>query len=360
MNPQEALKIFIRDHGHESILGQLRYVKATLLECCPQTEYRRDIDILMLASGFTLPVLASIRADDNGLNSVIASLIAQLYDEYGVDHDLAQRAVVSWAYAIDLSGIAAKPIKKRIKQPQDEMDASAATEAGGRRPRVIVDAAEQNVTYTSISEAIRESVMPGTIIEVRPGMYREALTIERDVEIIGVGDKHDIVIEATNTHAIKINSPKTILKNITVRALGSRTPHGAIYVTNGRPSIDRCDLSSAIGSVIYISGADAMPEFKNCEIHDGKTGGIFIDQHGKAVFTSCSIVRNIGPGIEVYDGGNSHLYTCVIRDNRGFGVLLKHHSSIIFTDTLLHDNGRGSWHIDETSQIVRTGNRSDT
>jgi F-box protein 11 len=62
-------------------------------------------------------------------------------------------------------------------------------------PTVVVDALHRG-KYTSIAEAIQKE-KAGTRILVRPGHYREGLVIEKPLEIVGEGNRDDVVVEAT-------------------------------------------------------------------------------------------------------------------------------------------------------------------
>ncbi|NBT26511.1 MAG: protein kinase, partial [Actinobacteria bacterium] len=101
--------------------------------------------------------------------------------------------------------------------------------------------------FVTIGEAIRTSVVPGTLITVKPGIYREALVIDRDVEIVGEGDRARIVVEATDAHAVTVTADRAVVRNLTVRAVGAEVDSGAVWVAQGRTVIEGCDLTSATG-----------------------------------------------------------------------------------------------------------------
>jgi F-box protein 11 len=60
-------------------------------------------------------------------------------------------------------------------------------------PTIIVDAMHRG-HYSTLTEALK-AAKPGTRILVRPGLYREGVFIDKPVELIGDGDRSDIVIE---------------------------------------------------------------------------------------------------------------------------------------------------------------------
>ncbi|NBT27821.1 MAG: hypothetical protein EBT09_15060, partial [Actinobacteria bacterium] len=89
------------------------------------------------------------------------------------------------------------------------------------QPRMVIDQSGSGDLRT-IGEAIRASVVPGTLLVVKPGIYREALVLDRDVEIVGEGDRALIVVEATDTDAITVTADRAVVRNLTVRAVGTK------------------------------------------------------------------------------------------------------------------------------------------
>ena len=104
-------------------------------------------------------------------------------------------------------------------------------------PRLVVDQSGHG-HHRTIGEAIRASVVPGMLITVKPGIYREAMVIDRDVEIVGEGDRALIVVEATDAHAVTVTAGRAVVRNLTVRAVGTKANLGAVWVQRGRVVIE--------------------------------------------------------------------------------------------------------------------------
>ena len=190
---------------------------------------------------------------------------------------------------------------------------------GVERPRLVVDQTGQG-DFRAIGEAIRASVVPGMLITVKPGIYREALVIDRDVEIVGEGDLARIVVEATDTDAITVTADRAMVRNLTVRAVGSGDTSGAVWVQWGRVVIDGCDLTSAIGAVVYITGKDSAPVIRDCQIRDGKGSGVNVRDQGQGTIEQCVISGNAFAGVQIGKGGNPTVRDCQIRDGKGSGL----------------------------------------
>ena len=207
-------------------------------------------------------------------------------------------------------------LRDRIRE---KPDSALVTDA--ERPRLVVDQTGQG-DFQAIGEAIRASVVPGMLITVKPGIYREALVIDRDVEIVGEGDLARIVVEATDTDAITVTAERAAVRNLTVRAVGTKEHLGAVRVQRGRVVIEGCDLTSAIGAVVYITGKDSAPVIRDCEIRDGKSAGVFVSDQGQGTIERCVISGNASAGVAIKTGGNPVVRDCGIRDGKAAGVLV--------------------------------------
>ena len=204
-------------------------------------------------------------------------------------------------------------------------------------PRLVVDQSGHG-DYLTIGEAIRASVVPGTLITVKPGIYREALVLDRDVEIVGEGDRARIVVEATDTDALTVTADRVSVRNLTVRAVGSGDTSGAVWVQRGRVVIEGCDLTSATGAVVYITGEDSAPVIRDCVIRDGQAGGVHVSDQGQGTIEQCVISGNAYAGVHISEGGNPMLRDCEIGDGQLFGVSV-------------HEQGQGT-----IEQCVISGN----
>ncbi|NBT27857.1 MAG: nucleotide exchange factor GrpE, partial [Actinobacteria bacterium] len=85
-----------------------------------------------------------------------------------------------------------------------------------RAPDGLIVDATGGGDYTTIASAYANA-KAGENIVVRPGTYREALVLDRDVEIVGKGDRALIVVEATDTDAVTVTADRVAVRNLTVR-----------------------------------------------------------------------------------------------------------------------------------------------
>ena len=186
--------------------------------------------------------------------------------------------------------------------------------------RLIVDASGSG-DYKTFASAIL-SAKTGEIIVLRPGTYKETLTISKDVRIVGEGGRSMVIVEgAPDAHVFNFTSGSAALTGLTIRH--TRGPGGrdlgAIDVTGGTPMIEDCDLTSS-ASVVSIHGARANPTFLNCTMRDSFGPGLLVFDQGQGIIEKCVISGNTNQGVVIRTGGNPVARDCEIRDGKAQGV----------------------------------------
>ena len=241
-----------------------------------------------------------------------------------------------------------------VPPPQDVKPQSAPM-VKTEPPTVIVDTPHRG-DYTTITEAI-EAVKAGTRILVRPGMYKEGIVIDKFVEIIGDGERSEIVIEADGKPAVLFKAAVGRIANLTLRQ-GSSSQKNCVNITQGRLDLEDCDISSQGGLCVAIYGS-ADPRLRRNRIHDGKTAGVLICENGQGTLEDNEIFANAYCGVLISDGGNPTLRRNSISLNSGKGIRVSSGGGGIFEDNDLRGNTKGAWFIapDCEARVQRSGNR---
>jgi F-box protein 11 len=177
--------------------------------------------------------------------------------------------------------------------------------------------------YRTIKEAIL-AAPPGARILVRPGIYREALRLDRPVEIIGEGHMEEIILDSTDADCLLMNTENALVRGITIR--GKAGPKKArvyaIDIPRGRLVLEDCDISNETLACIALHGPDADPVIRRCRIHDCASGGILIFQNAKGIISDCEIYKNTRAGIAIHQEGNPQIRRCRIYDGNQSGVYI--------------------------------------
>jgi len=212
-------------------------------------------------------------------------------------------------------------------------------------PMLIVDAIHRG-HYATIGQAI-QAAKPGSRIMVRPGLYREGVVINKPLELIGDGDRADIVIEAIGTTALLFQATMGRVSNLTLRQAGDGNCY-CVEVAQGRLDLEDCDLSSESLACVAIHN-NADPRLRRNRIHDGKQAGVFCYENGQGILEENEIFANALAGVQIKGGANPTLRRNRLFKNKLQAVVVREECC----GTLEENDLRGStktWFIDPSSK----------
>ena len=186
-------------------------------------------------------------------------------------------------------------------------------------PTLVVDPMPRRGDYVTITKAI-EAAKAGTRILIRPGLYQEAIKLEKPLELIGDGERDDIIIETSNGSVIHFNTEFGRVSNLKLRQKGE----GEFYcvdISQGRLELEDCDITSDSLSCIGIyNGAD--PRLRRNRIHNSARSGICIFENGRGTFENNEIYANRSAGVFIETGGDPTLRHNRIFDGR-WGIIVR-------------------------------------
>jgi F-box protein 11 len=186
-------------------------------------------------------------------------------------------------------------------------------------PRTLVVDPMHRGDYATITEALHAAAAGDRII-VRPGLYVEALTIDRPLEIIGDGDLGEVVVQATGKNALLFATTMGRVINLTLRQMGGGDWY-CVDIAQGRLELEDCDITSQSLSCVAIHG-HADPRLRHNRIHDGKQGGVFIYDNAQGILEENEIFANGRAGVAITEGGNPILRHNRIYQGREGGVFI--------------------------------------
>jgi hypothetical protein len=217
-------------------------------------------------------------------------------------------------------------------------------------PPVVVSASGGG-QYTTIGEALRAAA-PGTRILVKPGLYPEALVLDRRVEIHGDGPRHQITVQGTDANCLRLQTDYARVRGLTLRCReGPRAlARHAVLVAQGQLVLEDCDISSESLACVAVQGAGTNPFLRGCTLQGGKSAGLLVADHATGTIEGCEISGNALANVEVRQGANPVLQHCKIHGGGQAGVLV-------------HDRGEGKFEECDISgnalagvEIARGGN----
>lgn len=167
--------------------------------------------------------------------------------------------------------------------------------------------------YREIGKALRDAP-EGAMIRVLPGVYREALTIDKAVEIAGDGPAGEIVIESDSAECLYSTASGAIVRCLTLRCTAGRKglPVFGVLIERGDLLLEDCDIASDSGAPCLAVRGQADPTVRHSRIHDGVQCGVIVYEGGRGTFEACDIFANDLAAMEVRQGGNPVVRQCRI------------------------------------------------
>lgn len=221
-------------------------------------------------------------------------------------------------------------------------------------PTHVVDAYHR-ADFASVSAAIK-AAKAGDRILVRPGLYEEALVVDKPLEILGDGLVSDIEIRAKDANTLVFRATIGRVTNLMLHQAGGKEGWYGVDITQGRLDLEGCDISSqGLACIAIRNGAD--PRLRRNKIHDGRQSGIYIYDCGLGTVEDNDITGNALPGIEIRTGGNPTLRRNQIHDNKQSGIYVHEQGLGKLEDNDIADNVRAGVEIKTGGYLIVRGNR---
>jgi len=192
--------------------------------------------------------------------------------------------------------------------------------------------------HRTIAAAI-SAAEPGARIVVRPGIYREALLIDRPVELLAEGPAGDVVIEAAEGSCVVTRADHAVVRGFTLR--GRAAAGSAFYgvdIAAGDVILEGCDISSGSSACVGVHGKGTSATVRACRIHDGAASGIFVCEQGAGLIEDCEIWGNAYAGVEIATGSTWVVRACRIRDGAASGIYVREQGEGLIEDCEIWGN----------------------
>jgi len=190
--------------------------------------------------------------------------------------------------------------------------------------------------YKTIADAVK-GASPGTTIVVKPGVYRENIHIDKNINIISEGDKSDTVIETFQTALLIENGSKTFIKGIQIRQLG-QDDTALIKCSSGTLQIQDCDIYPQNGSGVYVNQQGIL-YMQFCQITGGYTNAINFGEGSQGTIEDCEIHGMKGekyPSLFI-NNSNPIIKKCRIYNSPGNAIFMKNNSKPFIENCDLFD-----------------------
>ncbi len=273
----------------------------------------------LFAAGVILyEILASGRKPFTGetttgiLNAILRQPPAPLGADDLVDVPAGLLAVVEQALAKDparrhpSATALAAAIRAALAGP------AAAPPRPAAAPRQLVVGRGPRANCLSLRVALRQAPPSATIL-VLPGIYREALVVDRDVTLRGEGEAGAVQLPDGITVAA---GAALTLANAT---LGNGAGAALRLLAGSRVRAeDACFCEAAAGGVEL--GPGARGEFLRCRFSGNGSAGLLALEETEASLEDCELGGNQDAGLHGCGGARIHLQKCRLTANLGLGI----------------------------------------
>ncbi|HLL72503.1 MAG TPA: pectinesterase family protein, partial [Pyrinomonadaceae bacterium] len=373
--PRQKLCEIIRRHGRE-IIDAPRRCEGLMRDNFPA--HRREIAVLSAALEERIP--ADLLNSGKSLMpraALLARLAARLHEDVAMEASAARWTVHTWALAL---GVITPDELDSLEDAQEQTDGKAheqankhanaqtgkpsthvsppASPSGSSTPPVrtsFVVALDGSGDFPTLTEAVRRAPA-GSRLLVRPGIYNGGLWIDKPVEIVGDGEREQIVVRATTSSCLVMQADAATIRNLTLRGqarAGGANNDGffAIDISHGRPLFDGCDISSDSLACVAIHNPSAAPVIRNCHIHHGVDSGVFAFDGAQGVIEACEIALNSNIGIAITGSASTSVHGCLIHDGADAGVVVWNRATSDIEGCDIYANRRANVGVSDKSVV---------
>jgi F-box protein 11 len=307
---REELARIISRYGREIVSDPPR-CEGLLRDTCRSCE--REIFILASVQKKRIPEELLALAPSVPKEILVRRLAERIAGELGFAGEHALWAVVSWALALSVfTGEDARAIEKRAGRRRSGRGSGGvhAPPVAGFPPESIIVSPDGDGQFRTIADAAGKAA-PGTRIFVRPGVYREALRIERPVEIIGEGPAAKVILEGTGGTSLQARSDTFSLHGITLSGqAGDGGGAPLIEILRGTALIEDCSLATG-GTGISIAGGKTRGILRRVSFHGFRTTAVLASGRASMQVDGCRVASSRS-AITVADGAEAGIRDCRI------------------------------------------------
>jgi Holliday junction resolvasome RuvABC ATP-dependent DNA helicase subunit/nitrous oxidase accessory protein NosD len=178
-------------------------------------------------------------------------------------------------------------------------------------------------SHRTIGAAVR-AASDGAVVSVQPGVYQEAVVLDRDVTVVAAKGAGTVRVVSPRGPALTVHGCAA-----TVRDLAVETPgEVAVLLRGGSPVLEGCEVS---GGRVEIS-ADADCTLRRCDVHDAEHAGVYLTGTSRGLIEDCTVRSVGGDGIRLDDAARAECVRTTVERVLGSGLHLSGDAGGVFAD----------------------------
>jgi predicted Ser/Thr protein kinase len=255
-------------------------------------------------------------------------------------------------------------------------------------------------TCLSLRVAVRQA-QPGSVIVILPGLYREAVVVDKELTFQGEGPAAEIVVEAPTGPCLTMDAARCTVRGVTLQnkdgdtAVDLRSGHTALEacvlqqlrVAGGASAVlTNCEVTGSctcpailLETAASLTAADALvtnpqgqglrlqsgaqitaqdtrfednplgsaelgsgsaAQFLRCQFVGSQFAGVLAFEGAKATLKDCLLSGHEGAGLHALGSAQIDLKACRIMDNHGLGVAVVDAARAVLEDCDIAANGQ--------------------
>jgi nitrous oxidase accessory protein NosD len=312
--PREELARIVSRYGRE-IVTDPRRCEGLLRDTCRSCD--REIFVLSSVHRKHVPEDLLALAPSVPKAILLHRLTGRVIQELGFAEEQALWAVVTWALALSvITPEDAKSLERKVRRPRVG-PAAPSRAIASFPPESIIVTPEGGGHHRTIAEAL-EKAAPGARIFLRPGIYREALNIERPVELFGEGPASGIVLEGVGGTILHVRAETFSLHGVTLRGVpGEESGSALVEILRGTVLLE--DSALATGGIgITATGGRTRVILRRLDLQGFRTCAVHVSARASAQVDTCR-VSSSRSGITLGDGAEAGIRGCHI-DGGQYGI----------------------------------------
>lgn len=189
--------------------------------------------------------------------------------------------------------------------------------------------------YDNITDAIKgASADARDRIFLAPGIYKEALVLDKPVDIVGEGPVGAVTIEGSSANTILSTASSGLIANVSLKQSGHWF---CVDVEKGSLQIKGCEITNSSLSAIKV-GKEGSPIISGNKIHDTNEAGVAVFGGGGIIEQNDFYGNRYGSIEVVYATATPIIRGNTIHHNKGYGIHIHTQAKPVIQNNYIHEN----------------------
>lgn len=184
--------------------------------------------------------------------------------------------------------------------------------------------------FLSLRVALRHAA-PGARIRVLPGLYRESLVLDQDVQIVAEGGPGETVLESGQGPCLTVRAGSARVEGVELR-MDPGSPHPALRVSGGSPVLENCGINGGGGPAAWIEGTGTQARLRDCRIASSGELGLVQAEGSHLFLENSSLIGFLRSGWRVGPECRAHASQLRVGPAVGAGIWVEARAQLFAED----------------------------